>query len=115
MAARDVLQFEGVRVPTVDNGGFTVVDRETLTTVKVQLGFLLQGMHDALGRIAKLEETRLTARDLEDLMSDTDTLRKEKVDLESRVRDLEQWKWKMVGAAAVIGALGGLVVKLILK
>lgn len=102
-------------MPVSDNGGFTVVDRETLTTVKVQLGFLLQGMQDALGRIAKLEETRLTARDLEELMADTDTLRSEKKDLEKRVTDLERWRWTLMGASAAFGAISGLLVKVFVK
>ncbi len=107
--------FEGVRVPVTDNGGFSPTDRETLTTVKVELSFLVQSMRDALGRIGDLEKTRLTSRDLEELMSDTDTLRVEKKELEKRVTAIERWQWQVVGASAAVGALGGLIVKLLLK
>lgn len=101
-------------MPQSDNG-FSSIDRETLTTVKVELSFLVQRVGESLARIAKLEETRLTARDLEELMSDTDTLRKEKSDLEKRVSALEKWQYKIVGASLACGSIAGFAVKVFLR
>lgn len=93
--------------------GFTAQDREVLITVKVQLGYLQETVSNAVGRIAKLEETRLTSRDIEELMADTDTLREEKKDLEVRVTALERWQWKVIGASAAVGAIVGLLFSLL--
>lgn len=91
--------------------GFTPSDRETLVTVKVQLGYLKDTVDSAVHRIAKLEETRITTRELEELMGDTDTLRVEKQALEVRVTALENWRWFIVGASAA----GGFIVSLLFK
>lgn len=96
-----------------DNGGFSVADREVLTTVKVQLGYLVSSVQDALVRIGKLEETRLTMRDLEELMADTDTLRQENKTLAKRVSRLEEWRYKIVGAAIAVGGIAGFLARLV--
>ena len=103
----------GTYVMSTENGGFSVADRDTLTTVKVQLGYLLSRSDETLVRVAKLEESRLTARDMEELMSDTDSLRSEGAAIAKRVAVLEEWRTKVVAAALVVGAIAGFLARLI--
>ena len=67
--------------------GFTPADRDTLVTLKVQLEFLGKSVSDAVVRIGRLEESRVSQKELLDLYSDTDTLRAEKKELEKKLED----------------------------
>lgn len=36
-------------------------------------------------------------------------------ELEKRVRSLENWRWMLLGGMAVVGALGGIVLNIVVK
>ena len=130
MAALAVVHEGAITMPGEASLGFTGQDRETLLTVKLQLGFVQGQIGEVKGdvlalsqRITRIEETRITERDLKDLMEDTDTLRAEKKVLEERLEKhkenfearltlLERWRWTMLGMAAGAGAIVGLLFKL---
>lgn len=132
MSAVLVESHEGVikKMPeTSSNAGFTQQDRDILTKLCVQMDYLREDISSLKSRLTRVEETRLTSRDLQELMSDTDTLRAEKKaleekfeqqkvklegmvsayrdHLEARITVLEAWRWKMLGASGAVGALVG--------
>jgi hypothetical protein len=53
------------------------------------------------------------------MMADTDTLRKEKKELEERIRVIENWRWHVLGVTAGVSAavtlLMGMLSKLLAK
>lgn len=44
-----------------------------------------------------------------------DLLVKQMPDFEKRLRALENWRWMVLGGAAVVGTIGGLLVTLVMK
>jgi ubiquinone biosynthesis protein UbiJ len=113
VAAIAVRVNEAELMPDHPMFGFTPADRDVLTTLKVELSFLSAGIRELSGRIGKLEDSRVSMHDLEEIYADVDTLRTDAKELVRRVETLEQWRWKIVGGAAAVVALLEVFFKLI--
>ena len=82
--------------------GFTEADRETLITCKVTVLHLSEKIGGLNNRIDRLEDERVTHDDMVSLQTQIDSLRKQ-------VIMIQEWRWKVIGAAGAIGTASAAV------
>lgn len=102
-------------------GGFTVEDRKSLNVLENELKHIVEGLKEVSDRIARLEASRITSRDLEQTFTEVDELRQKKADKEQmddhegRLRILEQKIWMWIGGTMALSALIGILSRIIFK
>jgi hypothetical protein len=111
---------------TMADFGFTPADRDTLTTLKVELSHLTRGIQELTSRLGRVEDIKVSLHDFEQILSDVDSMRQEAkalrdgfhmahVALGERVRLLEQWRWMIIGGSAAGVAVVQLLFKILVK
>ncbi len=111
MAAALAVVQEGSEKRMANGEGFTAEDRKSLNILENEMKHITMGLQELSTRLAKLEDAKVSAHDLEQTYIEVDELRQKKADKvimddhEVRIRNIEKRIWMWLGGALAVSAI----------
>jgi hypothetical protein len=101
--------------------GFTAADRKSLNILENELKHVTGALLGLDVRMANLEESRISVRDLDETRREVEEVRQKKVDREqfadheARLRSVEKRIWMWIGGTAALSVVVSLLARLVMR